>query len=154
VAVQTHRWGMTRVFPALCAVVAGCSPAVARHTTAAARDVGATRSRVTFEHALPVLDGNHLVARVVEVTYAPGGSSAPHRHPCVVIAYVIDGALRMQAQGGPETIYTVGQAFYEAPGVIHQVSANASRDRPARFLAYFLCDHDSSRSARTSGQRR
>ena len=38
--------------------------------------------------------------------------------------------------------YTAGQSFYEAPSGIHQVSANASDKRPARFLAYFICDRE------------
>ena len=47
----------------------------------------------------------------------------------------------MQVKGQPEHIYTVGQTFFEAPTDIHTVSANASQDAPARFVAYFVCDH-------------
>ncbi len=79
---------------------------------------------------------------MVEVTYAPGESSPPHSHPCPVIAYVLEGAVRSKVKGGNEAVYKAGESFYEAPNGIHQISANASSSQPAKFLAYFLCDRD------------
>jgi hypothetical protein len=38
-------------------------------------------------------------------------------------------------------VYHAGESFFEAPTDTHLVSANASADAPARFLAYFVCDH-------------
>jgi quercetin dioxygenase-like cupin family protein len=99
-------------------------------------------ARMVFAHALPVLDGGRLQAKVVEVTYGPGESSEQHSHPCAVIGYVIEGAVRMQVKGEPEATYKVGQSFYEAPNGVHAVSANASKTERARFLAYFTCDHE------------
>lgn len=99
-------------------------------------------ARETFSQRLPLLDGRHLEAKVVEVTYGPGGSSAPHRHPCAVIGYVIEGAMRIQVKGRPEVIYHVGDSFYEGPDDVHLISANASQAAPARFIAYFTCDHE------------
>ena len=98
--------------------------------------------RPVFTHALPVLDGGKLQAKVVEVTYGPGESSAAHSHPCAVIGYVLEGAVRMQVKGEPEAVYKAGQSFYEAPNGVHAVSANASKTERARFLAYFTCDHE------------
>jgi quercetin dioxygenase-like cupin family protein len=89
-----------------------------------------------------MLDGGRLTAKVVEVTYGPGESSPRHSHPCAVIGYVIEGAVRMQVKGEPEFIYKTGQSFYEAPNGVHAVSANASKTKPARFLAYFTCDRE------------
>jgi quercetin dioxygenase-like cupin family protein len=99
------------------------------------------RSRVAFTHALPKLDGAQLEATVVEVTYEPGGSNTAHRHPCPVVGYVLEGAVRMQVTGQPERVYKPGDTFFESPNDVHQVSANASDTEPARFLAYFVCDH-------------
>jgi quercetin dioxygenase-like cupin family protein len=99
-------------------------------------------ARIVFAHALPALDGGRLQARIVEVTYGPGESSPQHSHPCAVIVYVIEGAVRMQVKGEPEATYKAGQSFYEAPNGIHAVSANASKTEPARFLAYFTCDRE------------
>jgi quercetin dioxygenase-like cupin family protein len=83
---------------------------------------------------------------VIEVTYGPGESSPPHRHPCPVIGYVIEGEYRSRSGTEPAVVYRAGQSFYEAPEAVHQVSANASTARPVRFLAYFVCDRQGSLS--------
>jgi quercetin dioxygenase-like cupin family protein len=83
---------------------------------------------------------------MLEVTYPPGGFSRPHRHPCPVIGYVLDGALRTGIDVTPETIIHAGETFYEAANGLHRVSANASDSEPVRFLAFFLCDNDQSLS--------
>lgn len=109
---------------------------------APSRNGGGAEVRTLLAQALPLMDGSALRTTLLEVAYRPGGSSTPHRHPCAVIGYVIEGALRSQAEGEPETIYHAGESFYENPNTMHQVSANASDRHPARFAAFFLCDHD------------
>jgi quercetin dioxygenase-like cupin family protein len=99
-----------------------------------------SRSRTAFSGKLPALDGKRLEATILEVTYPPGGANPAHRHPCPVIGYVLEGAVRMQVKGQPERIVKPGETFLETPSDVHLVSANASQDAPARFLAYFLCD--------------
>jgi quercetin dioxygenase-like cupin family protein len=98
------------------------------------------RSRVAIAQALPPLDGSHLEATIVEVSYEPGGANTAHRHPCPVIGYILEGSMRMQVKGQPERIYKPGDTFFESPTDVHVVSANDSADKPARFLAYFVCD--------------
>jgi quercetin dioxygenase-like cupin family protein len=105
-------------------------------------------TRIVFSHALPRLDPTHLQVTTVEVTYPPGGASAPHSHPCPVMGYVLHGAVRMQVKGGEESVYKAGDSFYEAPNGVHLVSANASAKEPAVFLAYFICDHAAPLSAK------
>jgi quercetin dioxygenase-like cupin family protein len=96
-----------------------------------------------FSHELPPLDGSHLKATVVEVNYAPGEADKPHSHPCTVIGYVAQGAIRFQVKGGaPEAVYKAGESFYEPPNGVHQVSTNASDKEPARVIALFVCDHE------------
>jgi quercetin dioxygenase-like cupin family protein len=90
----------------------------------------------------PKLAESHLEVKVLKVTYGPGEFSQPHPHPCPVIGYVLEGAVRMQVKGEPETTYLAGDGFYEAPNGIRLVSANASSKEPARFLAYFVCGHE------------
>jgi quercetin dioxygenase-like cupin family protein len=102
----------------------------------------AKQVRVAFTEALPPLDGSHLKATLVEVTYGPGASSAPHSHSCPVIVYVAKGALRAKVKGEPEAVYHAGESFYEAPNGVHEVSANASQTATVKFVAYFVCDHD------------
>ncbi len=110
----------------------------------------AERARVAYADTLPRLDGGRLKATLVEVTYQPGDSSTAHSHPCPVVGYVIEGSYRTRSGAEPEAVYTAGQTFYEAPGAIHRVSANASSSRPVRFLAYFICDSDAPLSAPVS----
>ena len=107
----------------------------------AVQDKAVARSRVAIAHALPPLDGNHLEATIVEVSYEPGVANTAHRHPCPVLGYMLEGHMRMQVRGQPERIYKPGDTFFEAQTDVHVVSANASQDKPARFLAYFICDH-------------
>jgi quercetin dioxygenase-like cupin family protein len=122
------------------AIVAGSTAALAR---AIVRQQEATQqTRSPFSHTLPHLDGDHLKATVVEVTYKPGESDPPHSHPCAVIGYIIAGSYRFQVKGEPEAIYTAGESFYEAPNGVHQISANASDKVPVKFLAYFVCDRE------------
>ena len=101
----------------------------------------AAQIQTVLSQPLPPLKGDNLKVQVVQVLYAPGGSSQPHSHPCPVIGYVLEGAVRMQVKGGEEKIYRAGESFYEAPNGVHLVSANASKSLPARFLATFVCDH-------------
>jgi quercetin dioxygenase-like cupin family protein len=120
----------------------GLNRVLAQTTSDASRNRTAGQHRVAFSHSLPRLDGAHLKATIVEVTYGPGESSPPHSHPCAVIGYVMEGALRTQVKGEAEAVYNPGQSFYEAPNGVHMISANASDKVPVKFLAYFICDHD------------
>jgi quercetin dioxygenase-like cupin family protein len=127
------------------AIIVGSTSALARvfgRQLAGASQITAEQARAPFSHALPPLDGNHLKATVVEVSYKPGESDPPHSHPCAVIGYVIEGSYRFQVKGQPEAIYRAGDSFYEAPNGVHQVSANASEKVPVKFLAYFVCDRE------------
>jgi len=91
-------------------------------------------------YLLPPMDGSRLEVQLVEVTYQPGGFSPPHSHPCPVVGYVVEGAVRTQVEGEVEKIHRAGESFYEAPNGVHLVSANASSTEPARFQAWFTCD--------------
>jgi len=96
----------------LCAAIALCHAVPAQVSSDAPRDKTA-QARTAFAHALPRLDGSHLRVTIVEVRYGPGESSPPHSHPCPVIGYVLEGALRTQVKGRPEAIYKTGESFYE-----------------------------------------
>lgn len=128
------------VLTAVTGLIVGWAPQAAWARAQAARATG--KSRLAFSHALPKLDGGHLVASLVEVTYGPGEGSPVHSHPCPVVGYVLEGDLRVQVQGEAERVYHVGETFYEPPNGVHMVSANANPDRPARLLASFTCDAD------------
>jgi quercetin dioxygenase-like cupin family protein len=109
------------------------------------------RARVVLSQPLAKLNGNHLKAILVEVNYGPGEASSPHSHPCPVIGYVVQGAIRSQVKGQPEKTYRAGETFYEQANGVHAVSANASSTEPAKLLAYFVCDHDAPLSVNVAG---
>jgi quercetin dioxygenase-like cupin family protein len=111
------------------------------------------RVRLVLSRALPELKGDHLQLSVVEVRYGPGQSSPRHSHPCPVVGYVVEGAYRTQVKGEPEVIYKAGESFYEAPNGVHLVSANASATEPVKFIAYFVCDHDTPLSVPAPGSK-
>jgi quercetin dioxygenase-like cupin family protein len=93
---------------------------------------------VVSSHALPDMPGKRVT--VVRVTYGPGGFTPPHRHAGAVTAYITKGQIRSQLEGGPLEIFDVGQSFFEAPGAIHLVSANASITDWAELIAIFVAD--------------
>jgi quercetin dioxygenase-like cupin family protein len=89
-------------------------------------------------HALPDIPGKRVT--IVRVTYGPGGFTPPHRHAGTVTAYITKGQIRSQLKGGPVEIFDVGQSFFEPPGAIHLVSANASNTDWAELIAVFVAD--------------
>src|SRR5215216_1430660 len=93
-----------------------------------------------FEHDLPDLMLKNWQVTAVEVSYAPGQSSASHRHPGITIAYVLEGEIRSKVGDAPERVYKTGEMFFERPGEIHAVSGNASTTQPARLLALLLAE--------------
>jgi quercetin dioxygenase-like cupin family protein len=108
--------------------------------SAASPPVAAAASGPIFTQDLPPvsLDGWRMTA--LEITYAPGEVDRAHRHIGFVFGYVLEGELRFKADGGEETTYHVGQMFYEKPGTVHRVSANASKTSQCRFLAMVFVD--------------
>jgi quercetin dioxygenase-like cupin family protein len=136
-------YGMrTRVTAAAACVVAAGLLGWGQVRSDTQRQEKSERARIVLARELPKMDGDHLKATLVEVHYGPGESSAPHSHPCPVIGYVVAGTLRTQVRGEAEAVYTAGESFYEAANGVHAVSANASATEPAKFVAFFVRDHD------------
>jgi len=79
-------------------------------------------------------------ASMLTVEYAPGASSAVHRHNAHTFVYVLEGSVVMQVKGGKKVTLGPGQTFYESPEDIHTVSKNASSTKPAKFLVFFVKD--------------
>jgi quercetin dioxygenase-like cupin family protein len=120
-------------------VLASSSP----RSHAAAAPVSRTASPSTLVKDLMSRDLSGVPGkevRVLTVEYAPGGSSAPHRHNAQVFVYVLQGSLRMQVRGLPAVTLQAGETFYESPDDVHEVSANASDTEPAKFLVFIVKD--------------
>jgi quercetin dioxygenase-like cupin family protein len=77
---------------------------------------------------------------MLTVEYAPGGTTAKHRHNAHTFVYVLEGSIVMQVEGGKEVTLSPGQTFYESPADIHAVSKNASSTQPAKFLVFMVKD--------------
>ena len=65
---------------------------------------------------------------------------AAYAKSAFIYAIVLEGAIRSQVNDGPVTTYQAGQSFSELPGDRHNVSANASKTKPAKLLAVFVVD--------------
>ena len=107
---------------------------------AAAQDTTAEKDHIALDQALPQGAKPYNNVQLIEVTYGPGGSSAPHRHECPVVGYVVRGTFRSKSGDNPEATYTAGQTFYEAPNALHAVSANASKKVPVTIVVAFICN--------------
>ena len=77
-------------------------------------------------------------AQMLTVEYAPGQSSAPHRHNAATFVYVLEGSVVMQVKGGKAMTLAPGETFYESPDDIHAVSKNASATKSAKILVFFV----------------
>lgn len=75
---------------------------------------------------------------MITVEYPPGSVDPVHRHNAYAFVYVLSGSIVMQVRGGKEVTLTTGQTFYEGPNDVHTVGRNASKTKPARFIAVFL----------------
>lgn len=95
---------------------------------------------LVFEHDLPDVNMHNWEVRATEIRYAPGGTSAAHRHPGITLVYVLEGEIESGVGGSPARTYGPGQMFMETPKQLHSVSRNASKTKPARFLAILLTE--------------
>jgi quercetin dioxygenase-like cupin family protein len=99
----------------------------------------ATKVTALMKQVLADLPGREVV--MVTLDIPPGGGSPPHRHPGHhIFGYVLEGSYKLKLDQGPETILTKGQTFYEAPGQLHAMSANASQTEPAKVLAVIVAE--------------
>lgn len=75
---------------------------------------------------------------MITVEYPPGSVDPVHRHNAYAFVYVLSGSIVMKVRGGKEVTLTRGETFYEGPNDIHTVGRNASKTKPAKFIAVFL----------------
>ena len=79
---------------------------------------------------------------MITVEYAPGGTDPIHRHNARAFIYVLEGSIVMQVKGGKEVTLSPGETFYEGPDDVHVVGRNASTNKPAKFVVFFIKDKD------------
>lgn len=96
------------------------------------------RQRVGVDEAAFGQHGRESGHNALTVDYAPGATSDPHVHPGSVFAYVLEGTVVTQLEGGQPMTYSKGQSWYESPKKPHMVSRNASVTEPAKLLVLLL----------------
>jgi quercetin dioxygenase-like cupin family protein len=124
------------------AVTVGAALGIGSLTLAGDRPQG--KAKVTTLSARDVvekLDGKDARVTTVEVTLAPGQSSAPHRHPGPVFGYVLEGEYEWAIDDQPVKRLKVGETFYEPTNSLHRVSRNPGQS-VSRVLAVLLHPRD------------
>ena len=125
--------------PALIATLALTATMSATTPVRAQQAAPATTVTPLLKQLLADVPGREVMMIMLDIP--PGGGSAPHRHPGHhVFGYVLEGSYKIKLDQGEEKILTKGQTFYEAPGQLHAVSANASATEPAKLMAVFVVD--------------
>jgi quercetin dioxygenase-like cupin family protein len=89
-----------------------------------------------LKHVLPAGNFRNVQALVIEL--APGAGALSHRHDVAVLAYVIEGVVENQFDGGPLQTHKLGDSWWEVPGTVHNVARNASKTERARLLVVYI----------------
>jgi len=113
----------------------GLAESAQAHAKPVANADPSSRVKLVFQQLLPRMEGKEE-ATLVTVSYAPGTSSRPHRHPGPIFGYILEGSGGIQIEPSPPRTYRQGEAFYELPMHIHRISRNASKTRSAKLLAF------------------
>jgi len=82
--------------------------------------------------------GNFRNVQAVTIELAPGAAAPSHRHDVAVLAYVVEGVVENQFDGGPLHTHKVGDSWWEAPGTVHNVARNPSKTERARLLVVYI----------------
>ena len=130
---------MRNVVPSLISILALTVTVSAAVPVMAQQAPPATKVTPQLKQVLADVPGREVMMITLDIP--PGGGSAPHRHPGHhVFGYVLEGSYKLKLDQGEEKILTKGQTFYEAPGQLHAVSANASATEPAKVLAVIVAE--------------
>lgn len=128
------------LFLCLLICAGGLSLAQTGHETAHGK--GQVVKVLSAVEATEKLDGQPTTATTFEVTFAPGASSTPHRHPGPIFGYVAEGEFEFQTGEGPLQRLKAGDTFYEPTMALHAVSRNPSDKNQTRVIAVLLHRRD------------
>jgi quercetin dioxygenase-like cupin family protein len=82
--------------------------------------------------------GNYRNVQAVTIELGPAAVAARHRHDVAVLAYVLEGTVENQFDGGAIVTHKTGESWWEAPGTVHDVARNASATDRARLLVVYI----------------
>jgi quercetin dioxygenase-like cupin family protein len=80
-------------------------------------------------------DGHFTYVMMVEIV--PNGTAAPHTHPGLETAYILDGDLTLTIQGQPPRKLKAGDSFSVPP---HAVHTGTSGDKGVKLIGVFVVD--------------
>jgi quercetin dioxygenase-like cupin family protein len=89
-----------------------------------------------LKQVLPPGNFRNVEAAVIEL--APRATAARHRHDVAVLAYVLEGTVENQFNGGAVQTHKQGESWWEAPGTVHDVARNSSASDRARLLIVYI----------------
>jgi quercetin dioxygenase-like cupin family protein len=82
--------------------------------------------------------GNFRNVQAVTIELGPAAVAPRHRHDVAVLAYVLEGTVENQFNGGAVVTHKAGDSWWEAPGTVHDVARNASKTQRARLLVVYI----------------
>ena len=82
--------------------------------------------------------GNFRNVQAVTIELAPAAGALRHRHDVAVLAYVLEGIVENQFDGGATVTHKAGESWWEAPGTVHDVARNPSKTERARLLIVYI----------------
>jgi quercetin dioxygenase-like cupin family protein len=128
---QTHVALGTAILSGVLAV--GAAPQSSAPQPAGGMSVARTE---LLKQVLP--PGDFRTVQAVAIELPPGAVAPRHRHDVAVMAYVLEGAVENQFNAGAVATYKTGQAWWEAPGTVHDVARNPSQTDRARLLIVYI----------------
>lgn len=89
-----------------------------------------------LRQVLPSGEFRDVQAVVIELQ--PGAAAPRHRHDVAVLAYVLEGTVENQFDGGSLQTHKTGETWWESPGTVHNTARNASTVARARLLVVYI----------------
>ncbi|MES2606104.1 MAG: twin-arginine translocation signal domain-containing protein, partial [Pseudomonadota bacterium] len=123
-----------RDFLQLAALLAVAAPATAQAADAAPK----ARGEIARYPLGGALAGNDAV--LVDLIAQPGVATgaAGHRHPGMVMGYVLESAYAFAINGEAPKIINAGETFFEEAGALHTGTGSADATKPAHLLAFMI----------------
>lgn len=117
----------------LAAATFGTFASASAQTTPSSNTVSRTG---LLKRVLPSGDFREVEAVMIELP--PGAAAPKHRHDVAVVAYVTEGTVENQFDGGAVQIHKMGESWWESPGTVHDTARNASTTATARLLIVYI----------------
>lgn len=97
------------------------------------------QTKVLFKQLLSDTGLVNKSVQVVHLQIPSGGvDTMPHKHPCELIGFVLEGEIETKMQGLPAQRYKKGDVFYEYPGQVHEFIKNVITTDPAKLILFYV----------------